>query len=65
MSLQNKKGIFKRYVLFDGTICIRKTARLQNGEINITYNVVEQPSEEWLHTDKVGDYRSRKVNQTP
>jgi len=64
---EQERNTFKRYVLFDGTICIRKTARLQNGEINITYNgYVEQPSEEWLHTDKVGDYRSReKVNQTP
>lgn len=64
---KQERNTFKRYVLHDGTICIRKTARLQNGGVEVFYNgYVEQATEEWLHADKAGDYTKRdKVNQTP
>ena len=64
---EQEKKTFNKYVLYDGTICIRKTARLQNGSIEVFYNgYVEQASEEWLHADKAGAYTSReKINQTP
>jgi CRISPR-associated exonuclease Cas4 len=64
---EQEKKTFNKYFLNDGTICIRKTARLQNGSIEVFYNgYVEQASEEWLHADKAGAYTSReKINQTP
>lgn len=64
---EQEKKTFNKYVLYDGTICIRKTARLQNGSIEVFYNgYVEQASEEWLHADNAGAYTSReKINQTP
>lgn len=64
---EQEKKTFNKYVLNDGTICIRKTARLQNGSIEVFYNgYVEQASEEWLHADNAGAYTSReKINQTP
>jgi CRISPR-associated exonuclease Cas4 len=62
-----EKNTFKRYILSDGTICIRKTARLQNGGIETAYNgYVEQPGEEWLRADKSGEYAKREViDKTP
>lgn len=62
-----EKNTFKRYVLSDGTLCIRKSARIQNGRIEVMYNgYVEQPDEEWLHPDKAGEYTTRKaINNTP
>jgi CRISPR-associated exonuclease Cas4 len=62
-----EKNTFKRYVLSDGTLCIRKTARMQNGEIEVAYNgYVEQADEEWLRADKAGEYTTReKINDTP
>lgn len=64
---EQEKNTFKKYVLSDGTVCIRKTARIQNGGIEVSYNgYLEQPDEEWLQSDKAGDYTSREsVNQTP
>lgn len=64
---EQEKNTFKKYVLSDGTVCIRKTARIQNGGIEVFYNgYLEQPDEEWLQSDKAGDYTSREsVNQTP
>lgn len=62
-----EKNTFKRYVSFDGSICIRKTARIQNGGIEVAYNgYVEQPHEEWLRSDRAGEYATRdKINTTP
>jgi len=64
---EQEKNTFKKYVQSDGTVCIRKTARIQNGRIEISYNgYVEQPDHEWLQSVKAGDYISReRVNQTP
>lgn len=62
-----EKNTFKRYVSTDGTICIRKTARIQSEGIEVAYNgYVEQPDEEWLRGDKAGEYATReKINGTP
>jgi CRISPR-associated exonuclease Cas4 len=64
---EQEKNTFKRYVLFDDTICIRKTARLTTNGIEVTYNgYVEQPNEEWLQAEKAGDYTSRdQISGTP
>jgi len=61
-----EKNTFKRYVLFDDSVCIRKTARLQNSGIEIVYNgYIEQPNEKWLQTDKAGEYTKREnINKT-
>lgn len=62
-----EKNTFKKYVQSDGTVCIRKTAKIQNGGIDVFYNgYVEQPNIDWLKPDKAGDYTSREsINQTP
>lgn len=62
-----EKNTLKRYVLSDDTICIRKTARLRNGEIEVAYNgYVEQTDEEWLRADKAAEYTKReRINKTP
>jgi len=64
---EQEKNTFKKYVLSDETVLIRKTARIQNGAIEIFYNgYVEQPDHEWLQSDKAGNYTSRDtINQTP
>ncbi len=51
----------------DDTICIRKSARLSDGAVEVSYNGWgEQPEQEWLRADKAGDYTTReKVNATP
>jgi CRISPR-associated exonuclease Cas4 len=62
-----EENTFKRYVLSDGTLCIRKSARIQNGGIEIAYNgYVEQADEEWLRADKAGEYARRdRIDKTP
>lgn len=64
---EQEKNTFKKYVQSDGTVCIRKTARIQNGGIEVFYNgYVERPDLEWLSSDKAGDYTSREsINQIP
>lgn len=64
---EQEKNTFKKYVQSDGTICIRKTARIQNGEIDVFYNgYVERPDAEWLNSDNAGNYTSQEsINQTP
>lgn len=64
---EQERTTFKRYVLSDSTICIRKTARVQNGNIETYYNGwVEQPEEEWLRAENSGNYSTRdKINETP
>ena len=62
-----ERNTFKKYILSDDTICIRKSARMINGNSETSYNGwLEQPNEEWLRADNAGDYTSReKVNDTP
>lgn len=62
-----EKNTFKRYVLTDDTICIRKTARIQNNIVETAYNGwAEQPAEEWLRAENAGSYAARdKINGTP
>lgn len=65
---EQEKNTFKKYLHSNGTVCIRKTARIQNGGIEVFYNgYVEQPEEEWLRQDKAGDYTTARdrVNATP
>jgi putative ATP-dependent endonuclease of the OLD family len=64
---QQEKNTFMRYVFSDGSVCIRKTARMQNGGIEVSYNgYVEQPSEEWLHADIAAEYTKRDIiDNTP
>jgi len=64
---EQEKNTFKKYVQSDGTVCIRKTARIQNGGIEVFYNgYVERPDLEWLNSDKATDYTRREsVNRTP
>jgi len=61
-----EKNTFKKYILADGTICIRKTARIQGDTIELFYNgYVEEPNEEWLKSENAGNYASRdRVDQT-
>ena len=58
---------FKRYVLSDGCIRVRKTARLLSSGVEILYNGwLEEPEDEWLRVENVGKYTSReKVQGTP
>ena len=62
-----EKNTFKRYVLSDGSICIRKTARLSSGSVEVSYTGwVEEPEEEWLCTGNAGNYVTRdKVSEIP
>ena len=62
-----EKNTFKRYVLSDDTICIRKTARLSDGNVEVSYNGwVEEPEQDWLRAENASKYNSRdKVNTTP
>jgi CRISPR-associated exonuclease Cas4 len=64
---EQEKNTFKKYVQSDGTVCIRKTARIQNGGIEVFYNgYIEQPGVEWLNSDKARYYALHEnVNQTP
>ena len=51
----------------DGTIRIRKTARVTDGTVNTSYNGwVEEPEQEWLRAENAKIYTNRaKVNKTP
>ncbi len=62
-----EKNTFKRYVLADGTVCIRKSARIQTANVEVSYNGwIEQPQEAWLQADKAGNYTTREaINETP
>ena len=58
---------FKRYVLHDDSVRIRKTARLSNGTAGMSYNGwVEEPDREWLRAENARNYTTRaKVSATP
>jgi CRISPR-associated exonuclease Cas4 len=62
-----EKNTFRRYLLSDGTVCIRKTARLQNTNVDTAYNGwTEEPEEDWLRSECATDYTTRdKINATP
>ena len=58
---------FKRYVLSNNTIQIRKTAQISDGAIDTAYNGwIEQPTQEWLQTDHASEFTGRdKVKDIP
>ena len=59
---EQEKNTFNRYTLSGDTICIRKTARLSEGEVKISYNGwVNEPEKEWLRASNAGNYTSRKA----
>ena len=62
-----EKNTFKRYVLSDETICIRKVARLSDGAVEVSYHGwLEEPDHEWLRAGNASNYTSReKVRETP
>lgn len=62
-----EKNTFKRYLLSDDSICIRKTARLSDGSVEISYNGwTEEPDEDWLKSRNAGSYLSQdKVSSIP
>lgn len=64
---EQEKNTFKRYLLSDGTVCIRKTARLQNNSVDTSYNGwTEEPEDDWLRSEHATNYTSRdKINETP
>lgn len=55
------------YVMSNGSVCIRKTAHLNDGAITVTYNgYVDQPNEAWLQGEKASEYVIRdRINETP
>lgn len=62
-----ERTTFKRYVQADGTFCLRKTARLSGGAVEVTYNgYVEEPEESWLQADSVRLLTDRaEIGKTP
>jgi hypothetical protein len=64
---EQEKKTFERYLLSEGTVCIRKTGRLGSNGIESTYNgYIVQPREEWLQRGNSSDLISReRINETP
>lgn len=64
---EQEKNTLKQYVLTDGTVCIRKTARIDSGRMEVLYNGwIEQPEDDWLRLDNAGSFATRqKINETP
>ncbi len=64
---EQEQTTFKRYVLPDNSVCIRKTACLRNGSVEVSYNGwILQPEEDWLRNESVTNYTKRdKINATP
>lgn len=58
---------FKRYVRSDGTMCVRKSCRIQDGTLVTSYNGwLEQPDEHWLRRENAGEYANKeKIATTP
>lgn len=58
---------FKRYLLANQTIRIRKIACLQNNNIDVSYHGwLEQPEEPWLCAERAAEYTNRdRINATP
>lgn len=63
---EQEQNTFKRYVLSDGSVCIRKTGRIQDGSVETSYNGwIEQPEEDWLRAENAGTYSTRdKIKET-
>src|SRR6185369_4202601 len=65
---EQDRTTFRKYVRSDGTICIRKTARIaENESVETSYNgYLEEPEEVWLKSDSVRDLTTRdQINTTP
>lgn len=58
---------FERYLATDGSVCIRKTCRIQDDKLEVAYNgYLEEPADEWLKAGNASQYTSRdKIAQTP
>jgi putative ATP-dependent endonuclease of the OLD family len=58
-----EKTTFEKYLHADNSIRVRKTAQWgQEGGPAITYNgYVQEPTQEWLQSDKAGQYTSRDI----
>lgn len=58
---------FNRYALSDGTVRIRKTAKLNGSSLEISYNGWrEQPKEAWLQADNASALTTKeKLSSTP
>jgi len=65
---EQEQTTFKKYLRSDGSIRIRKSARLTDtGGIDVSYNgYLQQPMEDWLRADSVPSLTTRDaVNATP
>jgi len=65
---EQEKTTFKRYLRADGSIRLRKSARLSDtGNVELSYNgYFQQPQEWWLRADKVTTLTKREeVANTP
>lgn len=64
---EQEKRTFRRYLLSDENVCIRKTARLITDSVETAYNGwVEQPTNEWLQAENAGNFTNRDaVAATP
>lgn len=63
-----ERTTFKRYLRADGSIRIRKTARLsEGGKVEISYNgYIQEPEEWWLQSDAIDHLKKREeANETP
>jgi len=63
-----ERTTFKRYLRADGSIRIRKTARLsEEGKVEISYNgYIQEPEEWWLQSDAIDRLTKREeANETP
>lgn len=62
---EQERMVFEKYLLSDGTICIRKTAQLKEEKIEIAYNGYVEISEvDWLNPDRARDL-VRNISDTP
>jgi len=64
---EQERTTFKRYILADGNIAVRKTASLDDGKVTVSYNGwLEEPEEEWLRFENAGNYTTRdKAKELP
>ena len=64
---EQEQSTFSRYIRSDGSVCVRKSCKMELNQLETSYNgYLEQPEEPWLHTDNVSDYLIReKIGKTP
>ena len=62
-----ERNTFRRYVSSNQSVRIRKTARLSDGSVSISYNGwVEAPEQHWLRAENAGRYTRRDIiDKTP